>query len=360
MGNRQKVLYLTTKFDHYRVPIFEQIAQQADFDLYVAHTGVCRVTNEQCFKEIIIEEKTVGPFRYNPINLVDFCNQFDIVVASFSTRNISYMYLALSSRRTFKLIYWGIGVRASYKHKFDSKSVTNCLRKFIATKSDAMIFYSEYSRYKYIHKYKIMPAKLFVMPNTVAVSDSFSFDRNKKKNILFIGTLYKQKRIYELLESYFSVYSQSGNLLNKLVIVGDGPEKENIHNWIKDHKLEKNVVLTGQVYDEETKAKIFQSAIACISPGQAGLSVLTSFGYGVPFITHEDSITGGERLNIKHMNNGILMEEFSELTSIINDINTKPNCFIEMGANALEYYRLYCQPIHMVEGFIKAVNFVKL
>jgi len=95
-----------------------------------------------------------------------------------------------------------------------------------------------------------------------------------------------------------------------------------------------------------------------ISPDQAGLTVLQSFGYGVPFVTHKDAITGGERLNIVNGENGILFDSFDEITDIIKDCSQNPEKYIEMGKNAKKYYNENRTINHMVSGFIDAIDFV--
>ena len=72
-----------------------------------------------------------------------------------------------------------------------------------------------------------------------------------------------------------------------------------------------------------------------------------------------DSITGGERLNIENGDNGILMNDLSELKKIILDISKNREKYIEMGQNAKNYYIEKTKPIDMANGLLKAINFVK-
>lgn len=46
----------------------------------------------------------------------------------------------------------------------------------------------------------------------------------------------------------------------------------------------------GGVYNDEELVSYFEKAIICIFPDQAGLSVLKSIGYGVPYVMHKDAI----------------------------------------------------------------------
>src|SRR5690606_5517370 len=154
------------------------------------------------------------------------------------------------------------------------------------------------------------------MPNTVEVLP-INDKQGGKDKILFIGSLYRQKKIFELLESYKEAVKQFEKKPIGLHIVGNGSEFDKVKSWISDTNLGEHIILHGAIFDEKKLCELFSSAFACISPGQAGLSVLKSFGYGVPFITHIDAITGGERLNIQNMVNGILFDNYSELSGII-------------------------------------------
>jgi glycosyltransferase involved in cell wall biosynthesis len=350
----QKVLFITYKLQNYRIPIFDIIGNSKNIELTIAHSSKKSEYKGPNFKEIIIPYKKLGIFTYYGSYFKELVKQYDVVVCMFYLFNLSFLRLAL--KRSTKLIFWGIGVRASYNAKFDSPTIMNRIRYFLAKRSDAMLFYSDYAKDKYIN-HGIEEEKLFVMPNTVKVL-SLKGTKSIRENILFIGSLYKQKKIFELLESYKAAVDKYDKKPNRLHIVGGGAEYENVQKWIMENKLKNNIVLHGAIFEESILSELFGSAYACISPGQAGLSVLKSFGYGVPFITHKDAITGGERLNIQNNVNGILFDNYSELTNIILDMFENPQTYIAMGANAKQFYDMERTPTHMANGFLKAVEYL--
>nr|WP_297915792.1 glycosyltransferase [uncultured Allomuricauda sp.] len=350
----KNVLFITHKLQNYRIPILELIAKERDINLTVAHSGKPKENKRGSFEEYQLLQKKVGPFLYYPTGFDEYIKRFDVVVCMFYLNNLSFLKLALLLRRKFRLIYWGIGVRASYNSNFDDPTIMNQVRYFLAKRSDAMLFYSEYARLKYIKK-GLGEEKLFVMPNTVEVIPITNKPKKRDK-ILFIGSLYKQKKIFELLDSYKAAYLKCNKEPKELHIIGNGDEFNSVKNWITTNKLNHKIVLHGSIFEEQKLSTLFSSGLACISPGQAGLSVLKSFGYSVPFITHSDAITGGERLNIVNKKNGILFQNYEDLSEIILSIFESPEKFKVMGENAKAFYDTHRTPKIMAQGFIDAVR----
>jgi len=221
-------------------------------------------------------------------------------------------------------------------------------------KADAVLFYSSNPIPLYL-KAGFKREQLHVANNSVVVNDiDTSLERS---TILFVGTLYKQKKIYELLDNYLKVYTKNKNVPH-LEIIGGGTEYETIQQWIEENNLEDRIFLRGKIFDEDLLCQYFSKAIACISPGQAGLSVLKSMGYGVPFISIKTAITGGEIFNIEHNVNGVLYTDHRELENIILDITENTSKYLDMGVKAKAYYDSHRTPENMANGIGEAIEYV--
>ena len=349
-----KILIVTGKLQNYRIPIFNEIVKRG-VDLTVAHSYKKLDNGSFLFNEVLLEEKSIGPFTIHKNNLYEFCSNFDIVIATFYIQKLSFMRLLLGKRK-FKLVFWGIGVRASQNHRFDSPTFLNYFRYLVAENSDAMIFYTEYAKLKYV-KRGIERDKLFVMNNTVYVNSELVKPNCKKTSILLIGTLNKSKKVFELVEAYRKVLSRNP-MLQLLEIIGGGEDFEELAKWIVDNELSANIILHGPIYDEKEKAIILNRSICAISPDQAGLSVLETMGYGIPFITHKNSITGGERLNINN-ERGILFDDFKDIERIIEDVFYNQVHYLEKGVKSREYYNSYRTVENVVNEFFKVVKYLK-
>jgi len=348
-----KVLMLVNYIPHYRLPIYSRLAER--FDLTIAHYADQLLDDADLnFKQVLLNPIFFGGLKGFKENIYKLSTQYDVVISLGEIRVLPNMLLGFR-KRNFGLIYWGIGVGASYSKGFDSASPADILRFWLMRNADALLFYSDYPVKKYIAK-GFEREKLFVAHNTVLVKERIEIPENKK-HFIFVGTLYKQKKIYELLAAYELYLRTSANVL-PLIIVGDGEEKNLIQEWIEKKGFEDVIILKGQVNDQDILKELYKNAVACISPGQAGLTVLNSMAYGVPFITAENAITGGEIFNVIHEETGILYDgETESLATIMKKISEEKAYSRILSRNAQDFYFNKRTIDIMVNGFEDAIHY---
>lgn len=355
--DKMKIIVIDNELMLYRIPIFNMLAQTEGVELTVAHSGkLLQGKADLLFEERILDTYSLSRFVFYKKDLFQYLQSFDIVIASNEIRRLSLMFLPLNKHRNFKMIFWGIGVRGSYVHRLGETTVWDTLRFYFAKHADALLFYSSFPIQIY-EKKGFDPKKLFVANNTVQVSNRLGNATFQRDRIIFVGSLYKEKEIYKLLKSYHAVYYRNPSI-PCLDVVGDGDEMTAIRDYIERNSLSSKIILHGAIFEEEKLEELFKHAIVSISPDQAGLSVLKSMAYGVPYITHKNAITGGERLNIKNNTNGILFNNFEEIEHIIDDVILNPSRYLKMGENAKQYYNEFASPKAMVQGFMDAIHYV--
>jgi glycosyltransferase involved in cell wall biosynthesis len=190
---------------------------------------------------------------------------------------------------------------------------------------------------------------------------SYNFSKNDKECFLFIGALHKRKGLDDLLGAFAqylkAAQAHKGPNVNKLIIIGEGPERSNIEKFITKNDLESFVELAGEVKDNKLKLNYFKKSVACFSPKQAGLSVLESFSYGVPFVTYEDAISGGEHLNIVSGQNGFLVKDRNQLVDVMCLLGKNLGESQRLGKNAFVFYDKSRKINNMADVFIDAINF---
>jgi glycosyltransferase involved in cell wall biosynthesis len=354
---KPKVLLLQAILSSYRVPIYEIISQNIDLTVAYTHKNEC--SENVVFKIMKLDFNIIGGVVFIKRGFKKICSQYDVVIFMADLHFFSYCSLPFISRK-YKVIPWTIGIRSSYTLRYDvnrKKGIVDKLYGKILNKSDAIIFYGK-EPIKFWEN-RVNKNKIFIAHNTVEVFEKVEDTGSEKNSVLFIGTLYKEKRIYELIDAFIEVKKKCDtNEFFQLDIIGNGDEYENINDLIERHGLSDYILLHGPIYDEQLLAKYFSKSLICVSPDQAGLSVLKSMGYGVPYVTRINAITGGERFNIIDKYNGLFYCNQEELVSIIEDVYKNPERFIAMGKNAYNYYHSNSTPKQMAKGVIDAINFV--
>src|SRR5699024_6686977 len=102
--------------------------------------------------------------------------------------------------------------------------------------------------------WKINRKKITIIGNSVKNIAPKDFSNHKKNYFLFIGSLNKRKGLDSLLNTMSIVSEQYPEV--KLIIAGDGPEKENILKKISDLNLNKIIKLVGSVASFDEKERL--------------------------------------------------------------------------------------------------------
>ena len=179
---------------------------------------------------------------------------------------------------------------------------------------NSVIFYSKSIQNNWSKKISVIS---LVAQNTVNVSRPiFS---NSRKNYINVGSLHYRKR-NDILLFAFSRLPKNIKTKSKIMLVGKGPDMNRLKKICKDLNIQKNVIFFGQINKLKHLQKLYSSAISSVSVGQAGLAVSQSLGYGVPFITNKNSITGGEIHSIKNKVNGTLLKSKIDSEECIQEL----------------------------------------
>ena len=238
---------------------------------------------------------------------------------------------------------WGLGSPAV--RGFRKGRRLSFIRQF-----DAMIAYSQRGAQEYA-ALGFPPEKIFVAHNSVspppvAVPDHrpWTVDRF---TILFVGRLQARKRVDELLWACAELGSNP-----RLVIAGDGPERETLESLAKD--IYPRAEFLGAKHGTEL-APYFREADLFVLPGTGGLAVQEAMSYGLPVIVAQGD---GTQDDLVRRENGwqIPPDDFDALLATIKEALSDVERLRNMGQ---ESYRIVKEEINiekMVETFVAALN----
>ena len=239
---------------------------------------------------------------------------------------------------------WGLGAGGKSKG-IRAKGWDAFINQF-----DAMISYSQRGAAEYA-ALGFPREKIFVAHNSVSRAPTAMPERGPgtgdRFTILFVGRLQARKRVDDLLKACAQLESNP-----RLVIVGDGPERETLQ------ALAQNVYPQARFVEAKHGVQLkayFSEADLFVLPGTGGLAVQEAMSYGLPVIVAQGD---GTQDDLVRKENGwqIPPNDFGALVSTMKEALSDAARLRRMGA---ESYRIVREEINiekMVEVFIRALN----
>jgi len=186
---------------------------------------------------------------------------------------------------------------SSYERKFEQK-----ILKFLSQKNNVYITYISSGIKNIIeNNFNIKQKGHFLLVPNGVDCNKFALDIDRKeikkkyrvpinkKILLNVNSLGKRKNQIFILKTLNNMNLEVKNNII-LYLIGDGPERKNLENYIHSHKLEENVKLLGfkegkELADYYNMADL--SVITSTSEG-FGLPMIESFAAGIPVLTFSD------------------------------------------------------------------------
>jgi len=342
------ILVIQGKVLHYRRAFLNALSEIDD--VTVVHSGSPSKRADDCFSEVILPVRKIGPFMLQR-NLIRLIAQRKpkTVIAMFDVR------WAISVRAMFKFdhivnwVWWGLD---------KGKSVTAFTIKIaLANRQNPVVFYNHVIRDEF-SPYIYPKEKLFVANNTFHVSHrSESFRHPTKTRIINVGSLDARKQNDVTIRALHTVLQEMDTEI-RFTLIGVGAEMENLRLLVEELGMQDHVELVGNIEDPKLLEAYYADALASVSFGQAGLAVLQSMAFGVPFVTKHNSISGGEKYNISDGVNGILCDdEPKSLEDALRVLISSPDYARELGEAAYLHYSQKATIENMVATFKKAIEY---
>jgi glycosyltransferase involved in cell wall biosynthesis len=236
---------------------------------------------------------------------------YDLLHIHWPLPHFFFAFLSLPfAHKRPKLISSFYGV----EFKFLKSKLTKFLIKLIVKKSEQITAISHYTAGE-IKKYGNKDIKIIPFGAAVKLIEKKEFKKEKKEKIvLFVGRLVKRKGVKYLILAFKEVIK---TIPAKLLIVGDGGERENLEKLVKNLALNNQIEFKGFVSDKEL-ADYYQNCDLFVLPAiidekgdteGLGVVLLEAMVYKKPVIA---SAVGGILDIVKNYENGILVPEKDE------------------------------------------------
>ena len=149
------------------------------------------------------------------------------------------------------------------------------------------------------------------------------------KRALHIGRLVKWKRVDLVIDAFTKVIASHPDA--ELVVVGDGPELDNLKKQAADLNLTEQVRFIGAVYSPKELGAYMNESTVYVLAGMGGLSINDAMTYGLPVVcsvcdsTERDLVTDGV--------NGLFFKEGNadSLSDKLNKLFASPERCASMG-----------------------------
>lgn len=175
--------------------------------------------------------------------------------------------------------------------------------------------------------------------------------------VLSCARLDKKNKFDQFLQALPLILNQTPDLL--WCIIGDGDERANLERQVSSMGLNKYVHFTGSLYSENELAPWFLSAELLIHPAAIGLTLLHSFGYGLPIVTHGTAnLHGPEYAAFEPEKTGrnFKMDDISDLALTVVSLLNEKATLLKMKDHVLHLAREKYNVDIMVEQFLKISN----
>lgn len=216
--------------------------------------------------------------------------QADLVVSFLTGANRSLMRCRFLVNHNVKFILREGNNPAHIKKSANSikeKILSEREVKFFYPKADRIIAASNGVVTSFVDQWGLKPCTFRVIHNMV---DLQKVDKTKKtekliqpgkKNIIAVGRLVKQKGYKDMLRVFSEVVRK---VPSRLVILGDGPEKEAIKEKVKEYSLENDVTMPGFVHNPWEYMKASDLYISTSHYEGFHLTIAEAMACGLPVV----------------------------------------------------------------------------
>ena len=214
---------------------------------------------------------------------------------------------------------------------------TTATELIVPTKKTYDLFKEKYKVKRNVH---IVPTGIEVEKYSKKYSDEVIGELKEKIgikkediNLIFVGRLGLEKSVDFLINNHKNIVKKHPNC--NLIIIGDGPERENLEKLVKKNKLENNVFFTGKVplSDIGMYYHLGSIFVTASKTETQGLTVLEALAASLPVVAIKDESFIDP---IKDNYNGYLFTDDKDYVNYIHNLLDNSDKLNKMTLNAYE------------------------
>lgn len=344
------ILVVQGQLPHYRRELFNSLCILDE--VAVVHSGRPVRSDTDRFTEVVLPVRKFGPFRLQQ-GLSKLIAELSpkTVIAMFDVRWLHSVSAMFQYDQSLNWVWWGLD-RGKSNAAFRAKMA-------IARRHNPIVFYDQLSR-DALGAGLEPQGKLFVANNTFHVPNRIEGYRHPiKSRLINVGSLDARKQNDVTIRALHRIVQDTDTDI-RFTLIGDGRERERLEALIDALGMQDRVELAGQIEDPAVLANYYAEALASVSFGQAGLAVLQSMAFGVPFLTKRNAISGGEKHNIHDGINGIFCEDDPEdLERCLRDLIADTGKARRLGQAAFAHYSQEATIENMILNFGNAIDYAE-
>ena len=355
---RRSIVVLQTTIPDYREPFFAALAQRlgsrfvllsGDEDWYsdlrhAGNTPCLHTTNRFIARRQLLWQS--GALRH----LV----RADVAVVGLNPRLLT-AWLALALRRVLRrrTILWG--------HAWPRQgaaSSTDRIRSVMRDLANTLIVYTETEAAQV--RSASQRTDVVAAPNALYSERDLvptAPESGRTRSILFVGRLNPSKKPDLLLKAFRHALPRLPPEI-ELAYAGDGPLRANLEAKADADGLKGRVTFLGHVSSLEQLRPLYAEAIASVSPGYAGLSVIQSLGFGVPMLIADNEPHAPEIEAAIAGENVVMFERDRPdvLAAALVDVVSQRDDWLVRRADISETIRARYTIERMVDAFVRALR----
>lgn len=235
-------------------------------------------------------------------------------------------------------------ITISQEHSFidEKKYIKKVKRSFKHIKYLVVMTKGAKQKYdEWLKEEKVKP-EVVVIPNMIKENKTGKTSTLTNNQIISVGRLEEVKDFYTLILIFSVIVKKYPNYVLK--IIGEGSMREKLEEQIKNCNLEKKIILTGKLNENEINNEFLKSDVFVLTSKSESFSLVLceAMNYGVPCVAFDVDV--GPREIIKNSVNGLLIEDrnidlmIKKIDGLLSNNDIRKKMGIDAKKKASQYY----------------------